>query len=42
MTSINKFHEERGGCKSVMNKHKYNNLGSLTLASKTIDLGNIS
>jgi exosome complex RNA-binding protein Rrp42 (RNase PH superfamily) len=28
MADINKFHEERDGCKSVMNKHKYANLSN--------------
>ena len=31
MVEINKFHEDREGCKSVMNKRKYNNLSSMGL-----------
>jgi hypothetical protein len=29
MADINKFHEEREGCKSVLNKRQYNNLSSI-------------
>ena len=53
MAEINKFTEERNGCKSVMHKHKYNNLQamqkqeskqyiSIDPASKTFDMGNSS
>lgn len=28
MADINKFHEDRDGCKSVLNKHKYANLSN--------------
>ena len=41
MAEINKFFEEREGCKSVLNKHKYNNLGNAinkTVASNHMSL----
>jgi len=29
MVEVNKFHEEREGCKSVLHKHKFANLSSV-------------